>query len=82
MLHEQRKQHILQHPLLSFSLRPHIFLQLCLSQVVSAIIHSSSSRDDLFAEEQRDALKTVLSTLDVDFLALSPEIVGMIPPPA
>lgn len=34
------------------------------------------------AEEQRDALKTVLSTLDVDFLALSPEIVGMIPPPA
>ena len=34
------------------------------------------------AEEQRDALETVLSTLDVDFLALSEEIVAMIPPPA
>lgn len=34
------------------------------------------------AEEQRDALETVLSTLDVDFLALSPEIIQMIPPPA
>ena len=34
------------------------------------------------AEEQRDALETVLSTLDVDFLSLSDEIVAMIPPPA
>jgi hypothetical protein len=34
------------------------------------------------AEEQRDALETVLSTLTVDFLALSEEIVSMIPPPA
>ena len=34
------------------------------------------------AEEQRDVLETVLSTLAVDFLALSPEIVEMIPPPA
>lgn len=33
-------------------------------------------------EEQRDALETVLSTLDVDFLALSEDIVAMIPPPA
>ncbi|HAT36917.1 MAG TPA: peptidase, partial [Gemmatimonadetes bacterium] len=33
-------------------------------------------------EEQRDALETVLSTLDVDFLALSDEIISMIPPPA
>lgn len=34
------------------------------------------------AEEQRDALETLLSTLDVDFLALPEEIVAMIPPPA
>ena len=34
------------------------------------------------AEEQRDVLETVLSTLDINFLALSPEIVQMIPPPA
>lgn len=33
-------------------------------------------------EEQRDALETVLSTLDVNFLALSDDIVSMIPPPA
>ena len=33
-------------------------------------------------EEQRDALETVLSTLDVDFLAISDEIISMIPPPA
>jgi hypothetical protein len=33
-------------------------------------------------EEQRDALETVLSTLTVDFLALSEEIVSLIPPPA
>jgi len=33
-------------------------------------------------EEQRDALETVLSTLTVDFLALSEDIVSMIPPPA
>jgi len=33
-------------------------------------------------EEQRDALETALSTLSVDFLALSPEIIQMIPPPA
>ncbi len=34
------------------------------------------------AEEQRDALETVLSTLTVDFLALPEGIVQMIPPPA
>lgn len=34
------------------------------------------------AEEQRDALETVLSTLDVDFLALPDDIVELIPPPA
>ncbi|MAN49127.1 MAG: peptidase [Gemmatimonadetes bacterium] len=34
------------------------------------------------AEEQRDVLETVLSTLAVDFLALSPDLVQMIPPPA
>lgn len=34
------------------------------------------------AAEQRDALETVLSTLDVDFLALPDDIVSMIPPPA
>lgn len=34
------------------------------------------------AEEQRDALETVLSTLSVDFLALPANIVNMIPPPA
>jgi len=34
------------------------------------------------AAEQRDALETVLSTLDVDFLALPEHIVDMIPPPA
>lgn len=33
-------------------------------------------------EEQRDALETILSTLDVDFLTLPEEIVAMIPPPA
>jgi hypothetical protein len=33
-------------------------------------------------EEQRDALETVLSTLSVDFLALPPRVVAMIPPPA
>ena len=33
-------------------------------------------------EEQRDALETVLSTLDVDFLALPRSIVDLIPPPA
>ncbi|NNM32622.1 MAG: DUF5117 domain-containing protein, partial [Gemmatimonadetes bacterium] len=33
-------------------------------------------------EEQRDALETILSTLTVDFLALDPRIVDMIPPPA
>lgn len=33
-------------------------------------------------EEQRDALETVLSTLTVDFLALPPAILNMIPPPA
>jgi Met-zincin/Domain of unknown function (DUF5117) len=32
--------------------------------------------------EQRDALETVLSTISPDFLALSPEIIRMIPPPA
>lgn len=34
------------------------------------------------AEEQRDALETVLSTLDPDFLTLPQSIVAMIPPPA
>jgi hypothetical protein len=34
------------------------------------------------ATEQRDALETVLSTLDVDFLTLSDDIISMIPPPA
>ena len=34
------------------------------------------------AEEQRDALETVLSTLDVDFLALPEPLVRTIPPPA
>ena len=34
------------------------------------------------AEEQRDALETVLSTLSVDFLALPRSIVDRIPPPA
>ena len=34
------------------------------------------------AEEQRDALETVLSTLTVDFLALPDEILELIPPPA
>ncbi len=34
------------------------------------------------AEEQRDALETVLSTISPDFLALPHEIVSMIPPPA
>ena len=34
------------------------------------------------ADEQRDALETVLQTLDVDFLALSDDIVELIPPPA
>lgn len=34
------------------------------------------------ASEQRDALETVLSTLDVDFLALPDDIIRMIPPPA
>jgi hypothetical protein len=33
-------------------------------------------------DEQRDALETTLSTLSVDFLALPPEIIQMIPPPA
>ena len=33
-------------------------------------------------EEQRDALETILSTLTVDFLTLSEDIVSMIPPPA
>lgn len=33
-------------------------------------------------EEQRDALETVLSTLSVNFLALPPEILDMLPPPA
>ena len=33
-------------------------------------------------EEQRDALETILSTLTVDFMALSEDIVAMIPPPA
>lgn len=34
------------------------------------------------AEEQRDALETVLSTLTVDFLTIPERIVEMIPPPA
>jgi hypothetical protein len=34
------------------------------------------------ADEQRDALETVLSTLTVDFLAMPEQIVEMIPPPA
>ena len=34
------------------------------------------------AEEQRDALETILSTLTVDFLTLPEEVVSMIPPPA
>ena len=34
------------------------------------------------AEEQRDAMETVLSTLSVDFLALPERILAMIPPPA
>ena len=33
-------------------------------------------------EEQRDALETVLATLTVDFLALPPNILELIPPPA
>ena len=33
-------------------------------------------------EAQRDALETILSTLTVDFLALSEHIVSLIPPPA
>ena len=33
-------------------------------------------------EEQRDAMETILSTLTVDFLALSEDIVSLIPPPA
>ncbi len=33
-------------------------------------------------EEQRDALETVLSTVDVDFVALPESVVRMIPPPA
>ncbi|MEE4278343.1 MAG: zinc-dependent metalloprotease [Halieaceae bacterium] len=32
--------------------------------------------------EQRRALDTVLRTLDVDFLALSPDLIAMLPPPA
>lgn len=34
------------------------------------------------AEEQRDALETVLSTLSVDFLLLPREILNLLPPPA
>ncbi|WP_439101170.1 zinc-dependent metalloprotease [Congregibacter sp.] len=34
------------------------------------------------ADEQRDALATVLSTLDVDFLALPEDILALLPPPA
>ena len=34
------------------------------------------------ADEQREALETIVSTLDVDFLALPERIVSMIPPPA
>ncbi|MFK7831281.1 MAG: zinc-dependent metalloprotease [Congregibacter sp.] len=33
-------------------------------------------------EEQRDALATVLSTLDVDFLALPDNVIELLPPPA
>ena len=33
-------------------------------------------------EEQRDALETILSALTVDFLALPPDVVSMIPPSA
>ena len=33
-------------------------------------------------EEQRDALETVLSTLTPEFLAISPEILQLLPPPA
>ena len=33
-------------------------------------------------DEQRDALETVLSTISPEFLALSPELISMIPPPA
>ena len=33
-------------------------------------------------EEQRDALETILSAMTVDFLALPPDVVSMIPPPA
>ena len=33
-------------------------------------------------EEQRDALETILSAMTVDFLALPPEVVAMIPPAA
>ena len=34
------------------------------------------------AEEQRDALETVLSTLSVDFLTLPQDILALLPPPA
>ncbi|MEM1191073.1 MAG: zinc-dependent metalloprotease [Pseudomonadota bacterium] len=34
------------------------------------------------AEEQRDALATVLSTLDVDFLTLPESVLALLPPPA
>lgn len=34
------------------------------------------------AEEQRDALETVLSTIDPDFLALPEDVIELIPPPA
>jgi len=34
------------------------------------------------ADEQRDALETVLSTLTPEFLAIDPEILKMLPPPA
>ena len=34
------------------------------------------------ADEQRDALETVLSTLTPEFLAIDPEILQMLPPPA
>ncbi|EAQ98084.2 zinc-dependent metalloprotease [Congregibacter litoralis] len=34
------------------------------------------------ADEQRDALATVLSTLEVDFLALPDDILALLPPPA
>ena len=33
-------------------------------------------------DEQRDAMETVLSTISPEFLALSPELISMIPPPA